>query len=145
MFVSHRLKLTSLLEWRSAGRIALCGSRLRCLPSEIPLVSSNGREKFILDLRKSRVAFSKGTYQTRGREVVVLVRLDYGGAPHRNPDGSEIGSPHLHHYQEGFADKWAKPLPEDLFADREKDRWFKDLMRYCNIVPPPIIQQNLFK
>ena len=43
-------------------------SRLRFPPSEIPLVSSNGREKFILDLRKSRVDLSKGTYQNRGRE-----------------------------------------------------------------------------
>ena len=112
------------------------------LRARIPLVSSNGREKFILDLRKSRVDLSKGTYQNRGREVVVLVRLDYGGAPHRNPDGGKIESPHLHRYQEGYADKWAKPLPEDFFANREDDWWFKDFMRYCNIVSPSIIQQS---
>ena len=62
----------------------------------IPLVSADRRESFLLDLRRGRIDLSKGTYQNRGRQVVVLARLDFGGAPHRNPDGKEIGSPHLH-------------------------------------------------
>jgi hypothetical protein len=37
--------------------------------------------------------------------MVVLVRLDLGGAPHRNPFDEEIGVPHLHLYREGFGDK----------------------------------------
>ena len=57
----------------------------------IPLVSSERREPFLLDIRRSRIDLAKGTYQNRGRRVVVLVRLDFGGRPHRNPDDSRIG------------------------------------------------------
>lgn len=53
----------------------------------IPLVSTNRREPFLLDLRRSRIDLAKNTYQNRGRQIVVLVRLDLGARPHRNPDG----------------------------------------------------------
>ena len=71
----------------------------------VPLVSTDGRERFFLDLYRARVNLAKGTYQNRGRQVVVLARLDFEGAPHRNPDGEEIGSTHLHLYREGYGDK----------------------------------------
>lgn len=58
----------------------------------IPLVSTDRREQFLLDLRRGRIDLARGTYQNRGRQVIVLVRLDFGGAPHRNPDGEEISS-----------------------------------------------------
>ncbi len=111
----------------------------------IPLVSSDRRESFLLDLRRSRIDLAKGTYQSRGRQVVVLVRLDFGARPHRNPDGEEIGSPHLHLYREGFGDKWAYPPPSDRFAHLD-DPWrtLEDFMQFCNVVEPPIIRQGLF-
>lgn len=62
----------------------------------IPLTSANGRENFILDISHSKISISKGTYQNRYREIVILVRLDFGGQPHQNPDGEEIASPHIH-------------------------------------------------
>jgi len=111
----------------------------------IPLVSSNRREQFLLDLRRGRIDLSKGTYQNRGRQVVVLVRLDFGGAPHRNPDGEEIGSPHLHVYREGFGDKWAMSAPRGNFGDLTNPwQMLDDFMRYCNIVEPPNIRRGLF-
>lgn len=111
----------------------------------IPLVSMDRRESFLLDLRRSQIDLTKGTYQNRGRQIVVLARLDFGGAPHRNPDGDEIRSPHLHLYREGYGDKWATPLPGDLFPDPH-DAWqtLQDFMRYCNIVEPPVIRRGLF-
>lgn len=111
----------------------------------VPLVSANRREHFVLDLRRGRIDLAKGTYQTRGRQVVVLVRLDFGGPPHRNPDGAEMGPPHLHLYREGYGDKWAVPVPADHFADLG-DPWqtLQDFMRYCNVVQPPLIRQELF-
>lgn len=111
----------------------------------IPLVSENRREQFLLDLRRGQIDLAKGTYQNRGRQVVVLVRLDFGGAPHRNPDGVEIGSPHLHVYREGFGDKWALPAPGDRFTDLN-DPWqtLEDFMRFCNVVEPPTIRRGLF-
>ena len=111
----------------------------------IPLVSADRREPFLLDLRTARLDLAKGTYQNRGRQVVILARLDFGGAPHRNPDGKEIGSPHLHLYRSGYGDKWAFPVPNDKFSNLS-DAWqtLEDFMRFCNIVKPPIIHRGLF-
>jgi len=111
----------------------------------IPLVSVDKRERFLLDLRHARLDLVKGTYQSRARQVVVLVRLDFGGTPHRNPDDQEIPSPHLHVYREGFGDKWAVPPPSDKFHDLS-DRWvmLEDFMSFCNITLPPLIERGLF-
>ena len=111
----------------------------------VPLVSSDGREQFLLDLRRARIDLRKGTYQNRGRQVVILARLDFGSAPHRNPDGEEIGSPHLHLYREEFGDKWAYPVPSDRFSNLP-DAWLtlEDFMQFCNIIEPPFFQRGLF-
>ena len=111
----------------------------------IPLVSRNGRERFLLDLYRGRIDIAKVTYQNRARKRLVLVRLDLGGRPHRNPDGSRIGSPHIHLYREGYEDKWAFPVPGPQFADLS-DAWrtLEDFMRYCNVVDPPAITRGLF-
>ena len=76
----------------------------------VPLTSQDKREEFLLDIYRGRIDLLKGTYQNRARQVIVLVRVDFGGAPHRNPDGTEVPCPHLHLYREGFGDKWAQPL-----------------------------------
>ncbi|MDZ7362742.1 MAG: hypothetical protein ONB46_18745 [candidate division KSB1 bacterium] len=111
----------------------------------VPLTSSDKREQFILDVSRGRIDMLKGTYQNRARQVVVLVRLDFGGSPHRNPDGEEVGCPHLHIYREGFGDKWAAPIPIDRFPNIT-DLWqtLHDFMKYCNIIEPPHIQRGLF-
>ena len=111
----------------------------------VPLQSSDKREQFFLDIRRGRIDLLKGKYQTRARQVVALVRLDFGGAPHRNPDGQEIGSPHLHIYREGYGDKWAAPIPVDDFP-RIADLWgtLEDFLRYCRVTEPPNIDRGLF-
>ena len=73
----------------------------------IPLTSGDKREQFVLDLRRGRIDLAKGSYQNRGRRVVPLVRLCFGGSPHVNPDSGEVGADHLHIYREGYGDKWA--------------------------------------
>ena len=110
----------------------------------IPLTSLDGREQFILDVRKGRANLSKGSYQNRARRVVVLVRLCFGGMPHENPDGVTVGSPHLHLFREGYGDKWAYPLSGDDFVD-VNDQWqtFQDFMRFCKIVEPPNVRPGL--
>ena len=111
----------------------------------IPLTSQDKRENFLLDIARGRIEMRKGKYQMRGRQIIVLVRLDFGGAPHRNPDGIDIPCPHLHIYREGFGDKWAIPVPADRFPNLA-DLWqtLHDFMRYCTVVDPPNIQRGLY-
>ncbi len=110
-----------------------------------PLVSVDRKEHFLLDVSRGKIDLLKGKYQQRGRQVIVLARLDFGGAPHRNPDGEEIACPHLHLYRCGFGDKWAVPVPSDRFPDTS-DLWrtLQDFMAYCNITKPPNIERGVF-
>lgn len=111
----------------------------------LPLRSADKREEFMLDVHRGRIDLLKVTHQNRARLVVVLVRLDLGGAPHRNPDGEEIACPHLHVYREGFGDKWAVSAPADKFT-KLGNLWvtLQDFMNYCNITKPPMIEKGLF-
>ena len=111
----------------------------------LPLQSADKREHFLLDLSRGRINLQKVKMQTRGRQVIVLVRLDLGGAPHRNPDGEEIPVPHLHVYREGYGDRWAIPVPTGQFSAAD-DVWttFEDFLRFCNITQPPYIDRGLF-
>ena len=111
----------------------------------LPLLSADNREQFLLDLSRARIDLHKVKMQNRARQVVVLVRLDLGGAPHRNPDGKEIPVPHLHLYREGYGDKWAVPVPANHFHNLS-DVWktLNDFMGYCNITQPPRLQPGLF-
>lgn len=110
---------------------------------EVPLVSRNRREQFSLDINRKRIALTTG-YQTRARQVIVLARLDFA-APHRNPDGTEVGVPHLHVYREGFGDRWAVEVPAGLLTN-PSDSWqvLHDFMVYCSVVERPTIIRGLF-
>jgi len=111
----------------------------------LPIQSPDKREQFLLDLSRGRIDLLKVKMQNRGRQVVVLVRLDLGGAPHRNPDDQEIPAPHLHVYREDYGDKWAIPVPADRFT-ATTDVWatLEEFMRFCNITQPPHIERGLF-
>jgi len=111
----------------------------------VPLISRNKRENFTLDISRGKIDLLKGKYQNRARQVIILVRLDFGGQPHRNPDGKEIPAPHLHIYKEGFGHKWAYSIPKDKFSSID-DLWqtLQDFMKFCNITEPPIIERGLF-
>jgi hypothetical protein len=110
----------------------------------IPLVSSDRRERFLLDISHGQINQLKCKYQNRARQSFVLVRLDLNSSPHRNPDGTEIPCPHLHLYREGYGDKWAIAVPHDKFPDTN-DIWgsFQAFMEYCNIKTMPQIQREL--
>ncbi len=111
----------------------------------IPLQSSDKRERFLLDISRGRIDLQKGKYQNRARQVIVLARLDYGGSPHRNPDGIEVACPHLHIFREGFGDKWAAPLPPDFVDDPDDRLKLMDaFLKYCNVTIRPNISFGLF-
>lgn len=109
------------------------------------LASADRAESFHLDVSRGRINLLKGKFQNRARTTIVLARVDIGGAPHRNPDDTEVPCPHIHLYREGFGDRWAFTLSTDQFADTT-DHWqtLLDFMRYCNVTRPPEFERGLF-
>ena len=111
----------------------------------LELTSLDKRENFVLDVTRARIKLTKATYQNRARQVIVLMRLDLDGPPHRNPDGAELPCPHLHIYREGFGDKWAIAAPVDRYP-RTLDLFStcEAFMQHCNITGPAKMQRGLF-
>ncbi len=108
------------------------------------LIDTDERERFLLDLWRGTIRFSKLKFQTRARRVVVLVRLDIDGAPHTNPDGMGLGGTLLHLYREGYEDRWAYPLDSNRFSDPANiQQTFEDFCNYCNIGGIPPFQESL--
>jgi hypothetical protein len=112
---------------------------------EIPLQSVDGREQFLLDMSRGRINLLKGTYQNRARQTTILARVDFGGAPHRNPDGIEIPCPHLHRYREGYGDKWAEPIPAAFGSSDDLWNLLQRFLEYCNVTEPPLFDRELFQ
>lgn len=111
----------------------------------IALTSADKRENFILDVNRFEIKLTKATYQNRGRQAIILMRLDLDGPPHRNPDDQEIQCPHLHVYREGYGDKWAFAAPIDRYPNvQDLFSTFDAFMRHCNITEPPQIERGLF-
>jgi hypothetical protein len=110
----------------------------------VPIQSADRREQFLLDINRGRIDLKKATLQERGRQVIVLVRLDIAGPAHRNPDDTDVPCPHLHIYREGYGDKWAVPAPPETFP--ETDDLFetlRDFLKYCRVTKPPIFDRGL--
>jgi hypothetical protein len=98
-----------------------------------------------LDITRARIRLTKATFQNRARQAITLMRLDLDGAPHRNPDDSEVPCPHLHIYREGYGDKWAFPAPLDRYPNvHDLFSTFDAFMRHCNVTNPPRIEKGLF-
>jgi hypothetical protein len=113
--------------------------------SAFPLTSLDKRENFVLDITRAQIKLTKATYQNRARQAIVLMRIDLDGAPHRNPDGTEIPCPHLHVYREGYGDKWATALPPDRYTNALDLFLTCDVfMQHCNITGPSKMQKGLY-
>jgi hypothetical protein len=111
----------------------------------VPLTSPDKKENFLLDVTRSQIKLTKVTYQNRVRQVIVLMRLDLDGRPHRNPDDEEIPCPHLHIYREGYGDKWATLAPTDIYTNTQDIfSAFEAFMKHCNITQLPNFQKVLF-
>lgn len=106
----------------------------------IKLCSLDEREAFYLDIANSRIQIKKFKLQNRARRAFILARLDWGGAPHRNPDGEEISCPHLHVYRDGYADKWAQPLPPTFQNLSQVTDLLSTFLSFCHVVQPPHIE-----
>jgi len=111
------------------------------LPGEkviINLQSTDGRERFILDVSRGKIEIRKAKYQSRYHKIIILSRLDIFGAPHTNPDGAIVDCPHIHTYKEGYGDKWAYPLPDNFTATDNLLQVLDEFMSYNNVTDPPI-------
>ena len=111
----------------------------------LELTSTDKRENFVLDITRAQIKLTKATYQNRARAVIILMRLDLDGPPHRNPDGVEIPCPHLHVYREGYGVKWAIPAPPERYGHTaELFSMCEAFMQHCNITGPVKMQKGLF-
>ncbi len=112
---------------------------------QIALESLDKAEDFLLDVTRSRIDFAKVTYQNRAHVIIVLMRLDLNGPPHRNPDDSVIACPHLHLYREGYGDKWAFSVPPDRYSNLSNMvQTLSDFLTHCNVTDQPPIQTAIF-
>ncbi|MDQ3154786.1 MAG: hypothetical protein M3R63_24670 [Actinomycetota bacterium] len=66
--------------------------------------TDDGDELFLLDVRGPGWNPQKVRFQLRYRRSVVLARMCIV-APHTNPGGVKVGSPHFHTYREDYDDK----------------------------------------
>ncbi len=115
-----------------------------CGGISIPLVSANKKEEFSLAISRGHIDISRNSFVNVARKAIPLVRLDLAGGMHHNPDGTEIPLPHIHIYKEGFALKWAYPLPKDFANCNSVPEYLDKFMDFCNITKKPKIDMGLF-
>lgn len=109
----------------------------------IPLVNLERTINFSLDITSSSISITKYNHQNRVNKNTVLLRLDVNGPIHRNPDDEIISSNHLHIYKEGFDDKFAYELDDDILSLKDKpyDLLIK-FLELCSIHQNQQITQN---
>ena len=111
---------------------------------EIELSSTDKKEEFLLDVWRSRIDLTRTKFQNRARNTIPLLRLDINSAPHKNPDGVQLGGTHFHIYREGYGDKFAYPLPDEFADCKSPGEFLEKFMDYCHIIKKPIIEEDLF-
>lgn len=99
------------------------------------------KEDFILNIERGKINLSKVKYQSRYKKTnTILVRIDTNGPRHQNPDGQYINCPHIHIYKEGYGDRWAYKLDENIFSDiNNLAALLNDFLKYFNVNKVPNI------
>lgn len=142
-----------LLEKRFLDNAVLELSQAEGMDYSRDLASLDNRERFSLDVRRSRRQRAYLRYQNRARQCVVLARLEIDGPRHQNPPigeevfGRWISGTHLHLYREGFEDKIAHELSEvpgfSFTQPVELTRTFSEFLDFCHVVERPVVQLTL--
>lgn len=100
---------------------------------DIPLISEDGSEEFVLTISRSQKRIAKVSFHHRESYYnYCLFRLDFNGMPHFNPKkpnesvpdelkkfaGNRLDGCHVHYYVEGYGPElsWAVPLRETRFS-----------------------------
>ena len=104
--------------------------------ASIEIVSDNNRKEFPTSVNRGGIEPMKASYNMRYRssDNAILYRLDINCPPHKNPDGEQVPSPHLHIYREGFNDDYALPAPAELSGSNDPCEALMDFLEYCNIM-----------
>lgn len=93
----------------------------------LPAISSDQKEKFLIDIWQASIKLSKWRYQERTHKIIPLLRLELDASPHLNrnitiedqnrvmqnygwPFVPRLDGNHVHVYIEGYSDRWAFPL-----------------------------------
>ena len=76
---------------------------------------------FSLNVTQKRIVLKLKCQLRCTTEAVVLARLGFA-SPHRNPDGTAVGVPHLHIYREGYGDKFAYEVPPGMLKTPDDPR-----------------------
>lgn len=86
-------------------------------PVSIPLIApAIAGEAFSLDVTQKRIVLKLKCQLRSATHSVILARLDFA-SPHRNPDGTTIGVPHLHVYRESYGDRLAYEVPPGMLKN----------------------------
>jgi hypothetical protein len=166
MVILHAFKITAIMPLTQAEADALLQMPkefVDAAPLDFPksqpvryereLRSVDRREQFLFDFERGNRNRARLKYQTRGRKVLVLARLDLNGPAHRNPPnspyhpGARLAGPHFHRYLEDFEDKVAfEPVDVPGLTMRDlTDGVFclEDFLKFCAVQNAPNIQLTL--
>lgn len=116
---------------------------------KIPLISTDGKRDFMLDINKSKINLIQCTLQNRVYTNIVLVRLDIvdKNRTHLNRDKEDIikGS-HIHIYKKDGKNYNQAYLLKDFFGEDIDESNIELLLKkfydYCNIIEKPNIIIN---
>ena len=118
---------------------------------KLDAIGDTSRTKYFVDInRKSYQITKKVTCQNRAHTSVVLMRLDYLGRDHTNPDNQRLSGTHIHIYKEGFGVSWAYTLDDpflqtlnsdfdlNLFKTDDITKLFDAFSVFCRFINRPI-------
>ncbi|MFA6074899.1 MAG: hypothetical protein WCV63_06395 [Negativicutes bacterium] len=109
--------------------------------------SADDKEHFIISIVRRGLNPQKVSYSLRYKSAIILLRVDTENPYHVNPDGEELPNKHIHIYREGYAAKWAYPLPDSFKEPDDIVKLFEDFLEYANFDMTAVnisVQEELF-
>ena len=100
-------------------------------------------DRFYLNITQTAIEFGKYTANTRFFSIP-LVRVCIGeDIVHTNPNDEDIAGPHVHVYQAGHFDTYARPLSEFRWDNSTMIKLMKAFLKFCNIEDIKLIDQKI--
>ena len=111
----------------------------------VPLLSPDKRETFFLDITRSQIKLTKGTYQNRARGVAILARLDFGVRLIEIRTTKKSRARTCISTARATVIDGRCPLPAERIPDAG-DSWLLllEFMQFVNVTVPPEIRRGPF-